>query len=188
MAVGGIWAAYKQTISEKALREKSEEIAELNKSIARSITGGDSFAYLLPIFQKGSYNAPLLTAVHHGDYPLYDLNARIVDLDKFEKMTAHEYSFNEIQKNEQYRKIGNLAPSRSIMLGSVQINGTQLRWNIFFNARNGFFTEELRIVKVGDTWKIAIRVLNTPTSGEVKTLYEKVDDGFPINDKGNVEW
>jgi len=37
-AAGAIWAAQQQTISEKELRQKSDEIAELNKQIASSIT------------------------------------------------------------------------------------------------------------------------------------------------------
>ena len=39
-------------------------------------TGGDSYAYLLFVPKQG-----FLAFAHHGDYPLYSVNATIVDLD-----------------------------------------------------------------------------------------------------------
>jgi hypothetical protein len=174
-AVGGLLAALQKTTSENALQNKNVGL----------ITGGDSFAYLMPFFIE-SDNTFQLTIIHHGDYPLYDMSARIVDLEKFEKIT--EYTLNEIKKTEQALKIGNLAPNKSSMLGTVTIKGTQLKWNIFFSARNGFFSEQLRIVKINGTWKSAIRVDNTPTKEALKILFEKVDKDFPVNDNGDVEW
>jgi hypothetical protein len=174
-AVGGLLAALQKTTSENALQKKNVGLT----------TGGDSFAYLMPFF-IGSDNTFQLTIIHHGDYPLYDMSARIVDLEKFEKIT--EYTLNEIKKTEQALKIGNLAPNKSSMLGTFTIKGTQLKWNIFFSARNGFFSEHLRIVKINGTWKSAIRVDNTPTKEALKILFEKVDKDFPVNDNGDVEW
>lgn len=186
-AGGAVLAAYQQSLSEKQLRQKSEEIAELNKRIAQSITGGDSFAYITPTFLMGSSKSALLTLVHQGEYPLYDLNIRIVDLDKFEKV-KQRYSLQDMQKDEMHFSVSNLAPNEASFLSRVHIQSNTMRWNIFFSARNGFFTELLRVCKVGSEWKVALKVMNTPTSGEAKTLIQQVDKGFPLNPAGQVTW
>lgn len=57
-AIGGWWSALRQeglrteaaeqrVKFEQELRVKSDEIAELNRKIAASVTGGDGFCYLL---------------------------------------------------------------------------------------------------------------------------------------------
>lgn len=133
-AAGAMWAAQRQAISEKELRQKSDEVAELNKQIALSITGGDSFAYLIPT--RVAPNAAVLTLVHQGKYPLYDLHIRIVDL---EKWAQHKhFSLLDVQKDEIHLSIGNVAANQARILGPMQINSDFTRWNIFFSARNGF--------------------------------------------------
>ncbi len=185
-AFGAIWAANQQSNSEKILRAKSDEIASLNKQIANSITGGDSFAYITPTFMKDT--SPYLTLVHEGEHSLYDLGVRIVDLDIFEKMIAEGYTYEDMQKNETHLDIGNLSSKQARMLGPIKIGDSGAKLNLFFAARNGFFTESLRIQKVSGEWKVAIKVENTPTSDEVKVLYERTDEGFPLNQEGEVEW
>ncbi len=172
---------YMDAISEKQLRQKSEEITDLKNHIASSITGGTSFAYIVPVFQSANAS-PILTVVHQGEYPLYDLSVRIVDLAKLGEKAP---SLSEMKGSG----IGNLAPNQAAPLGNVQINGESLRWNLFFSARNGFFTEELRVQRVGSDWKTAIQVTRSnPTSGETKTLFEKIDPGYPRGYDGKVEW
>src|SRR6478609_5690772 len=83
---GAILASQRQAASEEELSKKSVEIAELNKQIAASVTGGDSFAYMGFLLQ---FDVPRLMLFHEGQYPLYGLNARISDLDK---TTDRQYS------------------------------------------------------------------------------------------------
>src|SRR5262245_49338891 len=88
-AAGAFIATYKQNREkaqsaiqraqfESELRAKSDEIAELNRTIAKSITGGDSYCYLrlANLHSQGA----LLNLIHQGKYPLYDISIRIVDL------------------------------------------------------------------------------------------------------------
>lgn len=187
-AIGAIWAAGQQANSEQELRKKSEEIADLNRLIASSITGGDSFAYIVPTFFKNPEDLPALTIIHQGKYPLYDLTVRIVDLAKFEDMVTRDHSVNEMLENEIRFSVGNLAPNQASMLRRFPITGDSLRWNVFFTARNGFFTELLRVRRVDGEWKVALKVENTPTSEPVQTFLEKVDDGYPLDESGNVAW
>jgi len=187
-ACGAIWAAWEQSVSESVLRTKSEEIASLNKKIADSIIGGDSFAYITPTFFKDKSSPPYLTLVHQGEHPIYDLSIRVVDLDVFERQVKEGYTIADLHKKENQFNVGNLSTSQASMLGPISIPKNGIRLNIFFSARNGFFSESLRVRKVNDEWKTAIKVENTPTSGEVKLLYEKIDIDFPLNKKGDVEW
>lgn len=65
-AVGGFWAASRQQRAaiaaaeqrsefERELRAKSDEIAALNRQIASSVTGGDSYPYVDVIQENGEF-------------------------------------------------------------------------------------------------------------------------------------
>ena len=189
-AAGAIWASQRQVISETELRHKSDEIAELNKQIAAAITGGDSFAYMVLTYLKNAEN-PRPVLLHQGEYPLYDLNVRIVDLALLElgRQTHQEYSISDMRRDEVRLVIGNLAPHESRLFDPVKLDGDVLRWNLFFNGRNGFFTESLRFRRVGNEWKTAVLVTKSdPTTGETTTLLEKVDPDYPRGKDGKVVW
>jgi hypothetical protein len=83
-AIGVFWAETRKNFAERQLREKSDKIAELNEKVAGLVTGGDSFCY----FQIGSLdpatNRGILVALSSGQYPLYEVTARIVDLQKMD--------------------------------------------------------------------------------------------------------
>src|SRR5262249_3657920 len=66
--------------------------AERKKPGASSITGSASFAYIIPTFFDPTHNTPMLTLVHQGEYPLYDLTVRILDMDTFEKRARQNNS------------------------------------------------------------------------------------------------
>lgn len=175
--LGAFWASSQQTANEK-------RIAELNEEIASSITGGNSFAYITSSLVAPSTNG--LVLVHQGEYPLYDLNIRIVDLARWESKQAR--SLLELQKDEQHLNIGNLAPSQARVLGPVQIDSDVTRWNIFFGARNGFWTELLRIRRVGNELKFALKVTRSRQTGKAEIVFEKVDPGYPRTKEGQIEW
>lgn len=175
--VGAFWASSQQTANER-------RVAELNEHIASSITGGNSFAYIaLPPVAPSTYG---LTVIHQGKYPLYDLNVRIVDLAKWGKKQTR--SLFDLQKDEQHLRIGNLAAGQASVLGPVQIDSDSTSWNLFFGARNGFWTELLRIRRVGTELKFAIKVKRNSQTGEAETVFEKVDPGYPRTEAGRVEW
>ena len=71
-AVGALWTSLQQAQFERELRAKSDEIAELNRTIVASVTGGNSFCYLAFALGDGTTNSFPLMLVHEGDYPIYD--------------------------------------------------------------------------------------------------------------------
>jgi hypothetical protein len=167
---------------------QSGKTAEINEQIASPITGGGSFAYVVPTFFNPTHNSPMLTLVHRGEYPLYDLTVRIVDMATFDKMVRQNSSYSDRLREEVQSSISNIAPNQARMLKTVQLGSDPLRWNLFFSARNGFFTELLRVRRVGNEWKTALKVIRTPAASKEQTLLEKIDSGYPLSKDGQVEW
>ena len=165
-----------------------EKRAERKKPGAPSISGSTSFAYIIPTFFDPTHNTPMLTLVHQGEYPLYDLTVRILDMDTFERKVQQNNSDFDKLREEVQMSVGNIAPNQTSLLKTVQLDSDPLRWNLFFSARTGFFTELLRVRRVGNEWKTALKVIRTRTSGIDQVLLERIDSGYPLGKDGQVEW
>jgi hypothetical protein len=130
----------------------------------------------------------MLTLVHQGEYPLYDLTVRILDMDTFERKVQQNNSDFDKLREEVQMSVGNIAPNQTSLLKTVQLDSDPLRWNLFFSARTGFFTELLRVRRVGNEWKTALKVIRTRTPGKDQVLLERIDSGYPLGKDGQVEW
>jgi hypothetical protein len=60
---------------------------------------------------------------------------------------------------------------------------TERDFNIFFNARNSFVTQLLRLRKINNQWVYATKVIR-----DNKNLFEKIDDNFPKSNDGTISW
>ncbi len=186
---GAILASQRQAVSEEELRKKSEEIAELNKQIAASLTGADSFAYVvLAPFHANDPSQANFTVIHVGKYPLYDVGIRIADLDQIEnkERTGHLITLNSYAN----LNVGNLSPNQARVLDAqVRISNNSLRLNIFLFARNGSFSELLRVQRIDGKLKIALKVTRDAMGSEKpEVLLEKIDHGYPVGADGKVKW
>ena len=90
---GGVLSEYKGQQASKLLQSKTEEVAKLsqemaelaktnanlNKEIAGSLTGGDSFCYLMPVPNFTEANTLAFNLNHSGKYPMYDVHIEIWD-------------------------------------------------------------------------------------------------------------
>lgn len=184
-ATGALWASVEQTKSERYLKEKNQEIADLNKQISMSITGGDSFCYIgHPL--DGSQGDKLLPAiVQQGEYPLYDVNLRIVDLEKSDLLQKNGLSFVEAMNQSQtIINVGNMPASSAQMLSTLDLtNQNVVRYNVFISARNGFVTQLIRLQKINGIWKGAMKV---ERNGQ--KLLEKINPNYPRNSQGEIDW
>lgn len=195
-AIGALLGAGQAARSERALRLKSEELAQLSLNTLNTITGGESFVYLTTVGGVvGPQNSTYLLAVHEGDYPVYEVVAKIADLDEFE--LAAPRTFQALDDFYTEIEIGSLIPKTGTRLDRFEMGpGDHKRYNIFFSGRNGLWTELLRLKKVDGQWRAAIRIerdvfppSDSPDqrlSSEV--IFEKVDPKFPRNDEGEVTW
>ena len=168
-------------------KPKSGDTAEINKQLASSVPGGVSFAYIIPSFFDPTHNSPMFTLVHQGEYPLYDLTVRILDISTFDNIMGQNNSYSDKLKDEVQLSVSNIAPNQTSMLKTVQLGSGPLRWNLFFSARTGYFTELLRVRRVGNEWKTALKVIRT-RSPKNEVLLEKIDSGYPLSKDGQVEW
>ena len=134
-------------------------------------TGGDSFPYLSVQISEGKAS---MTALHEGEFPLYDVNARIVDLNKMDKEDITTILGTNIS-------IGSMIPSHaSLVPVQLPIEDREVEeqsFNIFMTARNGGFTQLIRLKKINNKWLSATKVLKNND----QVLLEKVDNDFPRN-------
>jgi hypothetical protein len=164
---------------------KSNEIAQLNKEIAASVTGGNEFAYLEPILAEDAQQQRLFLIVRHkGQYPIYDVGFRVLDL----RMGGTKPMAEEMLSNTF--NVGNLAPQQLHFVAYWPLAlplKTHYGFNFFFTARNasGFVSQELRYVKVENKWLSATQV--KPYNSE-RVLYQHIDPGFPRDAKGRIDW
>ena len=196
-AVGAFWSSQQQDSFNLNLQNKSEENARLNQEIARLnqeivnlISGGDSFCYLLVGDLAPSSNVGRIMVKNPGEYNLYDVHARIVDIEKSDQLLEKsdqlkvKPTLDMLTQADTHISIGNLISSSVLVLHPFTLgNGDTRRFNIFFSARNGFFNQVLRFKKIHGKWVCATKVLR-----EDKVIYEEVDDEFPRTAGGNVEW
>ena len=187
-AIGVFWSSQQQASFERNLREKNEEIARLNRELANSVIGGNSFCYLEILSLDSVTNVGILTVKHQGEYHLYDVHARIADLEKIDQLKGNlpkgKLSLATLNQIHTHISIGNLIPSHGSVLQQVSLgNGNTRAFNISFSARNGSFTQLLRFKKVNGKWVRATKV-----ERENEVLYEEVDDEFPRTAEGSIKW
>ena len=162
------------------------QAAQSERELRAAVTGGDSWCYLVLSAPVNGEDSAFLIVVHQGDQPLYDVSARIVDVDKFDLIKGN-LSWDRFAETQINLRPGNLSPNQAAMLGTWGIPEEGVHWNIFFAARNGFFEQQLRLLRIEGRWLSAIRVTRGHDEAEV-TLLEKVDPKFPRDSKGQVEW
>jgi hypothetical protein len=158
-------------------------IRQLNRSTNKmfgAATGGDSFCAVEPI--NITQLVPQAFILNHlGDYPLYDVDVRIVDLKRLK-----EHGISTSHDNTYHYKI--LIPDHSVSLNLKVIPnfigvGETRRYNIFYTARNGSFMQSMQMQNVdGKLLHASIFYRD----GEV--FFEAVEHGYPKNAEKIVDW
>lgn len=171
-------------------REQHEkEVAtmiQLAEDSIGTMTGGSSFCFL----EMDPRGGPLLFP-HRGKYPLYEVDARIVDLQKVNEFARQNKGTSEmanVTKLDINIHIGTITPNSSAGAPNVLAiddAATRQSLNIFFHGRNGFWTQLLRARKVNGQWLKATRVFAYDMK---EKKLESIDDGFPRLPNGEVDW
>lgn len=151
------------------------------KAITDSITGGESFCYLTFTF-AGHGDTGFITFVQEGKHPVYDVSARCVNLDKFDAVKT-DFTLQNFTAADTYLEMSLLVSGYAAtdFKKSIDLTGRDIaRYNIFFTARNGGFTQLLRYARVGGAWKRALRI-----EKDTKILKEVIDPDFPPE---KIDW
>lgn len=200
-AVGSLWFNARQNAEKLSaskdreefqteLKEKNEEIAKLNRKIAEAVTGGDSYCYVQ--FNPVDKNAVQIMLMHKGENPLYDVSLNIMENGIF--ASKKNVSYKELTDSSLGFKPGNLSPHYVIPIGFMTLpKKDKISYNINFYARNGSIGELIQMQKLDGKWVQAIKVMKTyPPEGTrlppPTILLEQVDDGYPLNKDGKVDW
>jgi hypothetical protein len=179
VAIGGFWAATRPANFNARLNEKNNQIISLQDQQLKAITGGDTYPLILPaLYDKATLQMRLRT---EGKYPLYGLQATILDQDLFETLVASSKDKrNEIaaihDKSQHVARVGNLGPNQGETVATYMLdpNIGHRSFLITFIARNGQVTEYLKLYWVKDWWAIAYKVFN-----ETGVLKEQIGENFP---------
>jgi hypothetical protein len=179
VAIGGFWGAFRQAAN-------NAEIKRLTIENAGLITGGDTIAevYLQIDTQRWTGTA-VPTLVNEGKYPLYDIELRLVDVDEVRREVDQNLPSQDALLGKTFR-ISNLTPGMAREVdGAVQhaANSRDYNYNIFVVARNGSWTQQLRMKWIGDGWVRATRIVR-----DGKEVRLEVPDAYPRNAAGEVEW
>jgi len=168
---------------QKQLVKSNAALAELAKANIDEVTGGDSFCYVE--IRQMALTTGLLQAfvLGKGKNPLSDLRIRIVDLDVFDKISQaglNEENMREAQRIYSFplptHYSGLLKPLYPFTLPPEEFSK---RYNIFISARNGFFTENLRLRRVDKSWISAMRVTASYYDKRTGIVLERIDRDFP---------
>jgi hypothetical protein len=151
------------------IKEGREHFDKTMAGLANTVntqTGGESYASLLFVPQQG-----FLFFDHRGQHPLYGVDARIANLDETNNLTGATVSVGDLIRGH-----GNMVtvPANLAYL-TDHVNA-----NIFFTARNGNWTELLRVRQTTNGWVRAIRIEGRFTSlKKAKLMCETIDPQFP---------
>lgn len=123
------------------------EMHKIKDHIEGLQTGGDAFCYwMLYHFDMEKNAANNFVIIKKGDYPLYDVRFRIVNMD-----TGDEKSFQwgEINAPADYKLLQWKLPS-------------SIYYRVFFHARNGAWNQDLQLRRsdISSCWLAATRILD----------------------------
>ena len=129
-----------------------------------------------------------MSFLNDGQFPLYELQVRVVDVGLLQDEGAKTYQ--EMEAATTYLQVpAAIAPHTAtggISGFHIPIrNSEKADFNVFFSARNGFWSELIRIRKVKGLWVEATRVQQD--FARVKTEHHpmpwtNVEKGFPLKE------
>lgn len=181
---GAFWSAMQHSSDAQAASAKSDEIAKLNHKIANLVTGGEGFCYMLIGSIAPTSDQGTMTIVRQGEFPLYEVKARIVDLDEFK--AKGPITFDNMFLGDTNLSLGTLPPYTAAFHGRIDLGPKdQKDFNVFFSARNGLYTQNLSLRKIDGTWRSASRVKRVDEKGQEQVVFEFIDPHFP---SGQLDW
>jgi hypothetical protein len=180
------------TALQERLLAQSGMISKLAEEGINSTTGGSGYCYMSFPGNTMGLQASNPIFLNMGKFPLYDISARIVDLVKEERLKESNKNVDPIEAMALAGTkviIQHLAVNAAYSSGVVipfTPDAQQRSFNIFFDARNGFWSEELRYRFVSGHWTIAYRMSNIDPKTHKRV--EVVSNDFPRGKNGDVDW
>ncbi|MBH0193766.1 MAG: hypothetical protein HP492_18745 [Nitrospira sp.] len=183
LVVGNIFVIWNDDQEGNKIKTQLGDLRNELGNTKKAVTGGDNFPYVM--INMGKDSGGLL--VHNpGDTPLYDVSFRMWDPADYEAPNKPSRSFEEFLAKSIIREVGNLTPSGASYQGTIPLpNSDSKDFKVTIRARNGGFTEWIKLRKVNGVWTRAVRVHPGEVNPGESILYEFADPGFPSAELGN---
>jgi hypothetical protein len=192
--------------SDRSNDAKAAEVDALQKRILQQslelesyTRGSGSYPYIEPTVRSNRH-AAIGALIGVGRNPLYDVLLRIVP-DPERRLPAEggiaTYEIlEEAMKLERWIDVGTINPSadpksqspRQLIPFDLGQSENRRAYNIFFSTRNGQFVQYLRFAHIADRWFVAYRIVEAFSDRDGRTLKEIVQEGYPLNSSGQVDW
>jgi hypothetical protein len=177
-AAGALWSGHRQIQSGVANKERDQKIIDLTEQLHGQVTGGDSFCYARPVLHLAGATQFHWMFVHVGRYPLFDVSVRIVNLDR----PAHQVDLG------LNRALGTLFPGRAHGPMLAQTRVPLHSYNLFFVARNGAWTQEIRWVDLREGGLAIVDRVRREGAPADQPVHLEMSPEFPRDAKGQVDW
>jgi hypothetical protein len=146
------------------------------------ITGGDSYCYAEPQLDRPSYAGIRWDVKNSGDFPMYQVTAKIVDLDWNSRLPS-----GLLQTRSEEVALGDI-PCEAIRFIDWNHFGDEptQHFTITFDSRNGRIIQDVRIKLIDGERAVAYRLTK---DGEMPiVLKEVVPEHFPRDENGLFDW
>lgn len=179
-----IFRVKKQHKVEEDFQHLLAELRIAARDIVGNTTGGKSVCYLLSGIKEE--NQPPMSFLHcNGPYALHDVNVEICDLDEFNRGVAAGQSNTQQRPRFKFEIIlPGVAYPVPYQFAVDPHNKNERSFNIFYFARNGHFSQLVRMKKINGQWLTATKVLN----GSTEPAFEWIQEGFLTQSDQKVEW
>jgi hypothetical protein len=159
-AVGAFWSAHRQVKAASENRKRDQKIISLSEQLQSHLTGGDSFCYGYPTFDGPGVFRWLF--IQSGQYVLSDVHVRISNLGSSNIRGLLGRSF----------KLGTMFPGKVLPFEAQEVRLSSHGYNLFFIARNGSWTQEIRWTELPGVLAVANRVIRDGMPLDQPLLFE----------------
>lgn len=152
-----------------------EQLETQTLELTNHMNGGNSFCAFNIYIQRG--NQSYWFAEMHGKYPMYNVSARVIDLDIYDETSRGP----QAEGAETYIEIGDLSLDGAHISKLFDLGDSDSRrFNVFFLAKNGSVVQNIKYKLIDGEWTWATKVFDE--TGELARL----DHNFPPDELGNI--
>lgn len=170
----------------KEILQKNTKIEELTNVIINTITGGDNFCYLNinDMTDNGSADEKALVIINNGEYPLYNIQVKIYDLNLLPGLVNKSFSELEtlfpLPRSKWIIDVEVISPHtihspRPIVLS----RDSEIRYYVNISSRNGIVHQKFIMKYHNGKWVKAIQIYRK-SNNIYNLIYEDIEKDFPI--------
>lgn len=152
----------------------TDRLEKSTEELVGHMTGGEGSIQINVLINDFGYTDWMAVHLGTSPYTMYNVSVRITDEDLLGRTLALPDAV----------EIGDMTIGTALKVHSVDLgNEDSRRFHVYIIARNGHASQLLRFRKVNNVWLQASKYEGS--HGPVRLV---VDEGYPRNDNGEVDW